>query len=974
VKEVCELKRFLYTLFALAVVLAPIGFGMYYWQDLHEFFGQQLGYELLGNAAAGLLVAITAAVTLLLGRRLINAYVPEVKAYRRLTPQERRERAEKEAAAAVRKGRLGTAMLVYEEAGLLHKAMEMAEKLEDVPAQARIATALRHYAGARWLYVRAKDFESAGHISLLMNEVEEAREYYAKAAEAAKDNQATAAEQAALWERAGDYRRAAELYEEGAELDRAAECYELLGDRRNTVRCSDQGKAIEAFERKQAGRTLVEQERLNEQEKIAAANKAPKLEALGDFFGAGMQYRIAGKMMEAGLAFERADEWERAANAYREASLDDRAELAMMHVPPKEPPEDETAQALAAPDPHQAARTAFNPISQAQAIPVYLAASGVTALNPEAHEEMLQQVRRGRFREAAQKAAVANNWPLAAAFFECSGALVQAADTYRQIGRLGEASECLTRAGRPREAALMSLAEGRHDRAVESLLRAIEQSDAPEDAGLLLAELLTDCNKVDDVLALLRRRVAPGGPTPRNAKTFYHFARLMENRKHPEAALEIYEEMAAAGAVSDDIANRIERLKQEVAELPEAPESSAESATTPLDKKQAAVIEELVTRAIEAAPEPKAGRAMALRAAGGERTFQFLAPEDEAGSAWEGATAAVDLPRANLSLFGAPEKEGLTALGDEATSLSAVAGDGTAGVVTRTRTGEDPFGASQRYERKREIARGGMGVVYEAVDTVLQRPVALKLILSQAATQQGLQQFLLEARAIAQLSHPNVVMIYDIGLMGLRHYIAMELVAGGSLSQLVREEKQLSLAESMRIFVEMALGLRTAHDAGIVHRDIKPSNILLTKDRQVKIVDFGLAKIAQDGGGTEGEKTMFRSSGTPGYMSPEQIRGEKLLPRCDIYALGITLFHMLVGKPPHKVANITNEFDIVKFQVDGDLPSLKMLRPEVPSAVDKMFRYCVAANPEERYQSIGAFLGTAEKWLLELTAKAKAKA
>jgi len=217
-------------------------------------------------------------------------------------------------------------------------------------------------------------------------------------------------------------------------------------------------------------------------------------------------------------------------------------------------------------------------------------------------------------------------------------------------------------------------------------------------------------------------------------------------------------------------------------------------------------------------------------------------------------------------------------------------------------------------------------------------------------------------------------MIYDIGLMGLRHYIAMELVAGGSLSQLIREEKQLSLAESVRIFVEMALGLRAAHGAGIVHRDIKPSNILLTKDRQVKIVDFGVAKIAQEGAGGEGDKTMFRSSGTPGYMSPEQIRGEKLLPRCDIYALGITLFHMLVGKPPHKVANITNEFDIVKFQVDGDLPSLKMLRPEVPSAVDKMFRYCVAANPEERYQSVDAFLGSAEKWLLELTAKGNLEA
>jgi len=238
--------------------------------------------------------------------------------------------------------------------------------------------------------------------------------------------------------------------------------------------------------------------------------------------------------------------------------------------------------------------------------------------------------------------------------------------------------------------------------------------------------------------------------------------------------------------------------------------------------------------------------------------------------------------------------------------------------------------------------------------------VALKLILNETANPEGYAQFLVEARAIALLSHPNVVTIYDIGLIDLRHYIAMEFVDGGSLGRLIRSGESVPLKEALRMFVEISRGLQTAHEAGIVHRDIKPENVLLNEKRVVKLSDFGLAKIRRKAV-TKLEKTAFEISGTPGFMSPEQVTGEEPHPRFDIYALGITLFTMLVGKPPHEVANKTGLFDIVAFQASGDMPSLRRLRPTTPEAVEQVYQYCTVPNPDHRYQSIEDFLPAVER-------------
>ncbi|MCX7048579.1 MAG: protein kinase [Candidatus Sumerlaeota bacterium] len=971
---------------SMLVGLALIGWIAFSWQALVK-----LG-EAKAGEGMGIFLAVAAVVFAFVAALLLHTLVLRLMAaptaISGATPEKRRLQAEQMAAEAIEKKRFDMAIQYLEDAGLYGRALEVAEKWNDFPSQARLSLRMGAHARARKLYVQIGDYAGAGHVSLLMNETKDARDLYAKAALACQERHGKALEQAALWDRAHDFAQAAQLYEEAAELPKASECYEILGDHKNATRCADQSKAVHAMERKLGGLTSLELDRHAERRKTAALKAAEETAAQGDFFRAGENYQTAGKMMEAAIAFERAEQWRRAANAYKAAGLEDRAELARMRAEAETPESVEetdeereaAAAGLAAPKPGSIPGRAFNPLTQVKAIPVYLAASGQEILDAAAQEEMVRFVRQGRFPEAAEKASKAGNWSLAGAFYECGGSLIKAADTYRQIGRVDEAVECLSRAGRTRDAAMMLLAEGKQDRAIQALLAAIESNQSVEDAGSLLEELLVDWGKIEEAVALLKSRIAPGGVTPGNAALYYRFARLLESKEYLSQALALYKEIIASGADSEDIRARQKRLEDALAI--EAPSSGAGKtrSRTMLNTEQEAAIEGFLTKAIQSAPAQPAETkiyAPAAEGAGVTGTFAFSFVESGANpwDAWQSGASGAGAMGASVSLFGSPQKPlpdgaaaapGVSVAAGAPAISSASALSGPSAASGASSAAADPFDSSRRYQQIREIARGGMGVVYEAVDNILARSIALKLILDSGTTRpEDLQQFLLEARAIAQLSHPNVVMIYDIGLMGLRHYIAMELVKGGNLSKLIKDEKQLPIDEALRLFVEIARGLQAAHEAGIVHRDIKPGNILLTDKRQVKIVDFGLAKLSQKGSDLP-DKTIMRSSGTPGYMAPEQIRGEKMLPRADIYALGITLFDMLVGKPPHKLTNITNEFDILKFQIDGILPSLKAARPDVPDALDKLFRFCTAANPEERYQTVDAFLETAEKWLHKL--------
>jgi eukaryotic-like serine/threonine-protein kinase len=203
-----------------------------------------------------------------------------------------------------------------------------------------------------------------------------------------------------------------------------------------------------------------------------------------------------------------------------------------------------------------------------------------------------------------------------------------------------------------------------------------------------------------------------------------------------------------------------------------------------------------------------------------------------------------------------------------------------------------------RYQILSELGRGGMGIVYKASDTVLDRVVAFK-VLPDALKEnpQALKNFLREAKSAAQLNHPNIVTVYDAGEQDGRYYIAMEYVDGNTLKEIVRRRGAIAPGGVLHVLVQMCEALAYAHEKKIVHRDIKTANTMWTRDRKAKIMDFGLAKVIEE---VRNHTTLV--SGTPYYMSPEQTLGRNVDYRTDIYSLGVTVFELATAGCPSRRA------------------------------------------------------------------------
>lgn len=253
----------------------------------------------------------------------------------------------------------------------------------------------------------------------------------------------------------------------------------------------------------------------------------------------------------------------------------------------------------------------------------------------------------------------------------------------------------------------------------------------------------------------------------------------------------------------------------------------------------------------------------------------------------------------------------------------------------------------QRYGIEKEIGRGGMGVVYLARDTQLDRPVALKFLGSMMDDSQELRQrFLREAKAAAKVSHPNIVSIYDIGTQEGGAYIAMEYVEGANLHRYVSEKGRMSAREAVNVTLQVCSALHAIHQAGIVHRDIKPDNVLIARGGLVKVMDFGLAKV-RDARLTASNVVM----GTPCYMSPEQVRGQDADVRSDIYSLGLVLYEMLTGRM------VFQGGDVLQRQLNETPPPPRSLVHDIPETLDAIVMKCIAKEPEARYASVAELGG-----------------
>ena len=257
------------------------------------------------------------------------------------------------------------------------------------------------------------------------------------------------------------------------------------------------------------------------------------------------------------------------------------------------------------------------------------------------------------------------------------------------------------------------------------------------------------------------------------------------------------------------------------------------------------------------------------------------------------------------------------------------------------------------YRLVREIGAGGMGVVYEAEDTRLRRRVAIKLLPPEYGRDPGAKErFLREARAASALDDANICTVHDIGESQGRLYLVMAYYEGETLRERLRRGR-LPAAEARQVAVQVARALARAHDAGIVHRDVKPANVMLTRRGEVKVLDFGIAKMRGDAALT----LTGRCLGTPAYMSPEQVRGEPVDARADLWALGALLYEMLSGRRPFAGENEQAVFHGI---LNREPDPLDRVCPEAPAGLVRVAARALSKDPARRYQSAGELLADLE--------------
>lgn len=258
-----------------------------------------------------------------------------------------------------------------------------------------------------------------------------------------------------------------------------------------------------------------------------------------------------------------------------------------------------------------------------------------------------------------------------------------------------------------------------------------------------------------------------------------------------------------------------------------------------------------------------------------------------------------------------------------------------------------------RYEIVSQIGAGGMGEVYRARDLNLNRDVAVKVLLNLSTDPQRLRRFEQEARAAGSINHPNILAVYHMGTYEGAPYLVSELLEGETLRQVIKRAP-LPTRKVIDYAVQIANGLQAAHEKGIVHRDLKPENVFLTRDGRIKILDFGLAKLTQPEVPERGALTMTSVTepgvvmGTVGYMSPEQVRGEHVDQRTDIFAFGAMLYEMLTGRPAFQHQTATESMTAILRE---DPPNILDIVPFLPIGIQRVVQRCIEKGPDQRFHS-----------------------
>jgi serine/threonine protein kinase len=272
-----------------------------------------------------------------------------------------------------------------------------------------------------------------------------------------------------------------------------------------------------------------------------------------------------------------------------------------------------------------------------------------------------------------------------------------------------------------------------------------------------------------------------------------------------------------------------------------------------------------------------------------------------------------------------------------------------------------------RYRSPKRIASGGMGEIYRATDATLGRAVAVKLLAERYARDDAVRQrFTREALSAARLSgEPHVITIFDVGEFGARPFIVMEYLSGGSLEQRLRKHGAQEPGEALEWLEQAAVALDAAHRNGVVHRDVKPANLLLDRNDNVHVADFGIASAA----GMDSLTMTGTVLGTAGYLSPEQAQGDRATPASDRYSLAVVAFELLSGQRPYENESMTAE---AAAHVHAPVPSIAEICDGLPPELDPVFRRAMAKNPDERFPTAAEFVAAIRGALSEAAGTTRA--
>ena len=261
-----------------------------------------------------------------------------------------------------------------------------------------------------------------------------------------------------------------------------------------------------------------------------------------------------------------------------------------------------------------------------------------------------------------------------------------------------------------------------------------------------------------------------------------------------------------------------------------------------------------------------------------------------------------------------------------------------------------------RYEITELIGVGGMAEVYKGVDVIDNKPVAIKILKKEyAENEEFLRRFRNESKAIAVLSHPNIVKIYDVGFSDKLQYIVMEYIDGITLKEYIEEERVLTWKDTVHFVIQILRALQHAHDKGIVHRDIKPQNIMMFSDGTIKVMDFGIAKFARE----EGKTATDQAIGSVHYISPEQASGAVTDAKSDIYSVGAMMYEMLSGRKPF---DSDNPVAIAVMHMH-DIPERpRAINPDIPDGLEEIILKAMEKAPADRYSNTGEMIADIEKF------------